>query len=168
MKSLIVYSSLTGNTQKVGEAILEIMPGETWISPVEAAPAPNEYDFVAVGFWVDKGTADKKTQEYIETIRNRKVALFATLGAKPDSPHAQECLEKAAQLLDKSNMLVGTFICQGKIDPKLTEAMKNFPKGHFHEMTPERQALHDEAAKHPDAKDFAEAQRTFREMLAKL
>lgn len=167
MKNLIVYSSLTGNTQKVGEAIFEIMPEGTRISPVETAPAANEYDFVSVGFWVDKGTADKKTLEYIETIRDRKVALFATLGAKADSPHAQECLEKVARLLDKSNALVGTFICQGKIDPKLTEAMKNFPKGHFHEMTTERQALHNEAAKHPDAKDLAEAQKTFMEMLTK-
>lgn len=168
MKNLIVYSSLTGNTKMVGEAIHEIMPRETLISPVETAPDAKDYDFVSVGFWVDKGTADKKAQEYLKTIKGKKVALFATLGASPATAHAEDSLRRAAEFLDESNTLVGTFICQGKISRKITEVIKKMPEGHPHSMTPEREALHREAALHPNENDLASAQSTFKELLAKL
>lgn len=168
MKSLVVYSSLTGNTKKVGEAILEVLPEGTEICPVENAPAPDGYDFISVGFWVDRGTADKKAGDYLAAIKNKRVALFATLGTKPDSGHAAECLERAALLLDKSNTLAGTFICQGKIDPKLTETMKKLPKGHHHGWTPEREAVHEEASLHPDKKDLTDARAAFKDILTKL
>ncbi len=58
MKCLVVYSSVTGNTRKVAEAIFQAMPPDSEIFPVESAPAPDAYDFVAVGFWGDRGTAD--------------------------------------------------------------------------------------------------------------
>lgn len=161
MKSLIVYSSLTGNTRKVAEAIREVLGEEAALFPVENAPDPAAYDWVAVGFWVDKGTADKKAQAYLEAIRSKPVALFATLGAYPDSEHAASSLKNAAALLDGSNQLLGTFICQGKVDPRLIEQFKNFPAGHPHALTPERLERHREAAKHPDAKDLQTAQAVF-------
>ena len=53
MKTLIVYSSLTGNTKKVAEAIAAVLPGCDLL-PVEEAPASVEgYDLVALGYWVD-------------------------------------------------------------------------------------------------------------------
>ena len=49
MKTLIVYSSLTGNTKKVAEAIAAVLPGCDLL-PVEEAPASVEgYDLVALG-----------------------------------------------------------------------------------------------------------------------
>ncbi len=161
MKALIVYSSLTGNTRKVAEAIHEVFGGEAELFPVAAAPSPEPYDLVAVGFWVDKGTADQKAQEYLKTIRNKPVALFATLGAYPDSEHAAASLKKAAQFLDGSNRLAGTFICQGKIDPRLIEQFKNLPVNHPHAVTPERLERYREAEKHPDDKDLQAAREVF-------
>lgn len=60
MKFLVVYSSLTGNTKMVGEAIAEVLAPECDIFPVEDNPDYSDYDLVVVGYWVDKGTADKK------------------------------------------------------------------------------------------------------------
>ena len=162
MKTLIVYSSLTGNTEKVAKAIYEIFDeGSAGLFPVEAAPSAASYDFVAVGFWVDKGTADQKTQEYLKTIQGKEVALFATLGAYPDSEHAANSLKNAASLLDDSNQLAGTFICQGKVDPRLIEQFKNMPGNHPHQITPERLQRYAEAAKHPDDQDLQAAQAVF-------
>ncbi len=162
MQTLVVYSSLTGNTKKVAEAIYEVFGEKAALFPVEMAPAPTDYDFVIVGFWVDKGTVDKKAQEYLKTIQNKPVALFATLGAYPDSEHAASSLKNAAAFLDVSNQLVGNFICQGKIDTKLIEQFKNMPSGnHPHAATPERMERYKEAAKHPDAGDLEAAQAIF-------
>ena len=91
-------------------------------------------------------------------LKNKHVALFATLGADPRSPHAAESLEKAAQLLPEGKKPAGKFICQGAVDPKVIEMMyKMFPKGHVHGQSAERDALHAEAAKHPDEADLTAA-----------
>jgi flavodoxin len=161
MQTLIVYSSLTGNTKKVAEAIYKVFGKEAMLFPVETAPAPTNCDFVIVGFWVDKGTADKKAQEYLKTIQDKPVALFATLGAYPDSEHAASSLKNAAAFMDASNQLVGTFICQGKIDPNLIEQFKNMPGNHPHTVTPERMERYKKAASHPDASDLETAQAIF-------
>ena len=124
MKSLVVYSSLTGNTKMVAEAIVEALGENAVLAAVEENPTVESYDLVAVGFWVDRGTADRKSADYLGTIKNKRVALFATLGADPHSDHAKKSLENAAALLDASNEVVGQFICQGKVDPKLIKKME--------------------------------------------
>lgn len=60
MKTLVIYSSLTGNTKKVARAVAEVLP-ECTMLPVEEAPSRVDgYDLVAVGYWVDKGMPDGK------------------------------------------------------------------------------------------------------------
>ncbi len=170
MKSAVVYSSLTGNTKMIGEAIFEALPGEKEIFAVENAPADTSaYDVVFVGYWVDKGTADSKAKAYLESLKNQKVALFATLGAYPDSDHARESLEKGGALLPEGNEVVGGFICQGKVDPKLVEAMaKMFPIDHPHGMNPERIKRLEDASKHPNEDDCKNAAAFAKEVAAKI
>lgn len=168
MKTLIVYSSLTGNTKKVAAAIKAAFGEEADMLPVEEQPPADGYDLVAVGFWVDRGTADQKARDYISGLGHKKVALFATLGAYPDSEHARQSMASAVALLNDSNQFIGSFICQGKVDPQLVEQFKNLPAGHPHAMTPERAARHEEAAKHPDEADLANAKRVFAEFRQKM
>ena len=169
MKSLVVYSSKTGNTQKVAQAIFEIMPQETTdLCPVEEQPSPDSYDFIILGFWADRENPDSRAQKYMKLLKNKKVALFATLGASPDSDHAKKTMQNARQLIEKDNTLIGDFICRGKIDPKITARFKNLPPDHPHALTPERLASHQEASKHPDARDLQKAQEVFRKIYAEV
>ena len=152
MKALVVYSSRTGNTRKIAEAIAAVLPG-CEIHPVESAPAPEGYDLVAVGYWVDKGMPDAQAKAYLETVRDAKVALFGTLGAWPDSDHARDCIAQGEALVnapERRNKVLGTYLCQGKVDPKIVA------------MTPERKARLEEAAKHPDEADCLRAQEAFK------
>ena len=58
-KFLVLYSSQTGNTKQVAEAIAACLPRETACLPL--AEAPNsfaEFDCVFLGFWVDRSKAD--------------------------------------------------------------------------------------------------------------
>ena len=141
----------------VAEAIYSVISDDADIFAVEDIPSADNYDVVIAGFWVDKGTSDKKATKYLQTIKNKNVALFATAGVNPNTDHAKDSLVNAAKNLDESNTLIGTFICQGKFDPKLLEAFKQFPEGHPHAITPERIARHKEASTHPDEADLENA-----------
>lgn len=163
MKALVVYSSRTGNTRKIAEAIAAVLPG-CEIYPVESAPAPEGYDLVAVGYWVDKGMPDAQAKAYLETVRDAKVALFGTLGAWPDSDHARDCIAQGEALVnapERWNKVLGTYLCQGKVDPKIVAMMQKMASD-VHPMTPERKARLEEAAKHPDEADCLRAQEAFK------
>lgn len=167
MKAIVLYSSKTGNTKKVAEAIASACPAGTECLDVKSAPADlASYDLAFVGYWVDKGTANAECKAYLEKINAPKVAVFATLGAYPDSDHAKESLKRGQDLVPTE--VVGGFLCQGKVDPVLVEAMKKmFPEGHPHGDNPERRARIAEAAKHPNETDFENARAFAREVLAK-
>ncbi len=170
MKCMVVYSSKTGNTKMIADAICEALPQSTEIYPVHNSPDPDEYDFIAVGGWVDKGMPDEAIQSYMQKIHNKNIGIFLTLGAYPDSQHASESIQKACELL-KDNNILGTFICQGKVDPKLIEMMTQMTKDkpdHPHAMNDERKARLAEATKHPDEQDCLNAAKAFNKILQKL
>lgn len=156
MKSLVVYSSRTGNTQKVARTIYDALPEPKDIFSAKEAPDPSGYDFLALGFWVDKGMVNAGSARYMETVKDKKIGLFGTLGAYPDSDQARQCLKNARALV-KDNEILGEFLCQGKVDPALIKMMDD----PHHSMTPERRARLEEAAKHPDEKDLANAKALF-------
>lgn len=167
MKTLVVYSSLTGNTKKVAHAVAEVMPECTVVSVEEAPASPEGYDLVAVGYWVDKGIPDGRIRAWLEGVKNTRLVFFGTLGAWPDSDHARECMargEAMAMEPSRGNTVLGSWLCQGRIDPKVLEAMARMA-GNVHPMTPERRARIEEAAKHPDEEDCRRAQAFIRQML---
>lgn len=170
MRSLVVYSSLTGNTKRVAEAVFEALPGEREISPVQQAPSPEDFDFVAVGFWVNRGKPDADSEGYMRNIESKRIGLFGTLGAYPDSDHAKRSMDAAREMV-KGNQVICTFMCQGKIDPAVLERMDEMAKENpefAHAMTPERAARIEEAKKHPDENDLRNAQKIFGDAAASL
>jgi len=164
MRSLVVFSSLTGNTAKVARAVYEVLPEPREIHPVDTAPPPDGFDFIAVGFWVDKGMPDARSRSYLECLKGKRIGLFGTLGADPASDHAGKCLEKALELAE-GNAVMGTFLCQGRIDPKVIETMRRMAPA-AHPMTAERLERIRAAETHPDRTDLDNAQAAFRRMTA--
>ncbi|MDR1658282.1 MAG: flavodoxin family protein [Deltaproteobacteria bacterium] len=169
MKILVAYSSLTGNTQKVAEAVRNSLPTGTVLASVKEAD-PEGFDLVFIGFWVDKGRADSSTRSFMGKLKNQQTAFFFTLGAYPDSAHAQEVADNTSQeLLAGGNKILGFFRCQGKVDPGLLEKMKTMlpPDNPHVKMTPERQAMLTEASRHPNEEDFEAAKSFVQNILAK-
>ncbi len=164
MKALVVYSSKTGNTRMIAEAIYEILDTDKEIYPVEVAPEPDDYDFIAVGFWVNRGQPDYRAKTYMEKIKNKKVGIFGTLSAYPTSKHARLALASARKMLN-GNEILTEFICQGKLDPAVLERM---PKDKTHEMNSYRKKMFEEAQKHPNETDCLYAQAAFKDAVAEL
>ncbi|MDR0587004.1 MAG: flavodoxin family protein [Treponema sp.] len=155
---LIVYSSKTGNTRRlaegIGQGLVEAGGQRITLAAVEENPDPAGAPWVLVGFWADRGNADQKAIEYLRNLKGRKVGLFGTLGAYPGSKHAEDIRQKAQALAAEKNTVLGCFLCQGKIDPALTERFKGLPADNPHAMTEERMKRHLEAVKHPDENDI--------------
>lgn len=158
MRSSIVFSSLTGNTKKVADEILKIMPEGTKIYDLKDLNQELDDELLVLGYWVDKAKPNKEMHEFMESLKGKKIITFGTLGAYPDSPHAKEVKENTTKILEENNTVLGNFLCQGKINPKLTEMfMKSGGENNVHIMTPERIKRHEDAAKHPNEKDFNNA-----------
>jgi flavodoxin len=167
-KGLIVYSSKTGNTKKVAEGILKALQEKNLdvrIAAVEENPAPADWNLV--GFWLDKGDMDAKAAAYIDGLKGQTLGLFGTLGAPRDSGHARTCAKKAEERTAAHNTCLGSFLCQGKIDPALVESFRKLPSDNPHYPTGKNAALYDEAARHPDDRDIADAAAACLAMLEK-
>jgi len=114
---------------------------------------------VAVGFWLKAGKPDPKTEAFLKECRmNAKVFLFATHGAAKGSDHAREAMEYAVSLLNGANV-IGTYSCQGEVNPKVLEKakQKDSPPPWLHEA--------DDAVGHPDGKDIAELKAALKKAL---
>ena len=167
MKPVVIYSSRTGNTKKVAEAVLSGLPDGTPMIAAEDIRQVAEYDLVFMGYWVDKGTADITAQEAMAKISGKMVAIFSTSGAYPDSRPAKDSLANGASCFGEECTVLGAFICQGAVDPQLIDRAKQRPADHHHALTPERIQRWKDASTHPDGTDLDKAVAFSREVLEK-
>ncbi|PID27896.1 MAG: flavodoxin [Candidatus Cloacimonadota bacterium] len=165
MKTLIAYSSKSGNTKMVAEAIHELDKENLDISDIRDIKDVEGYERVVVGFWIDKGTANQEALKFIETLEGKDVAFFFTLGAKADSDHAKDCVKACTELFSK-NRLIGHSHCQGRIDPKFIEWMKTLPLDHPHGPNEASLKRWEAAAPHPTEDDIKGIKSDFSKILA--
>lgn len=158
MKTLIVYSSQTGNTRKIADKIYESLEGEKDIITVDQDPDPSGYDLVAAGFWYMGGKPDPKSQKFLAKIsKGTKVFLFATHGAGSDSDHAKNGILAAVNLIKEAEV-VGAFSCQGEVNPEILEKVSQRPQPP--EWLPEAPL----AMGHPDESDFIELEKILKKI----
>ncbi|HBG4072686.1 TPA: flavodoxin family protein [Clostridioides difficile] len=172
MKSLILYSSLTGNTKKIACSIYEAIQGKKEIKNISELVDDSidyeNYDIVFLGYWVDKGNCDKNSKQVLENIHNKKIALFGTMGASTKGSYGASIIEKIQSIIPKDNEILGSFICQGKIAEGLKVKYKEMLK-----LSPDnehiRQQLnnHEESQSHPDEQEIYEANVFAKNMMIK-
>lgn len=152
MRVLIAYSSKTGNTRKLAEAVHLALPNAD-LCPMGSVPNLDLYDVVFAGFWVDAGRANADAVKCLKRLSGKPTALFATLGAYPDSQHAEDSLKAAASVIPDGNVVDG-FICQGAIDPNMIEWMEQLPPDDENAPSESRRQLWKDASTHPDEDDL--------------
>ena len=74
----IVYSSRTGNTRMLAEALREALPREDCIYFGEPDTKALEAETIYLGFWTDKGSCDESCAEFLKRVTTQKVFLFGT------------------------------------------------------------------------------------------
>lgn len=163
-KTLIMVSSITGNTLMVAQAIHSAYPNSTLMSTEDALKHPSAIEsaqHILIGFWCDKGGLPPALAETLPHIHDKTLGIFCTMGGDPESERARAWFERECSVIvgaDRNNVLKKTFLCQGKIDPALIEKMKQLPG---YKETPETRARRERASTHPDERDLQDAVRTF-------
>ena len=128
MKSLVIFSSQSGNTRKLAEAAFAALPEPKKICSVDDAPESlDDFEFIAAGFWLQGGKPDAKSAELLSRIGKRKLFLFATHGAAKGSALARNAMDAAVKLAQDAE-LAGTYSCQGEVNPKVLEAAAARPE----------------------------------------
>ena len=78
----IIFSSPTGNTKLLADTIRDALPEENCNYFGVSENADTQSDILFIGFWTDKGTADKATLDLLEKLKNKRIFLFGTSGSQ--------------------------------------------------------------------------------------
>lgn len=117
----VLFSSRTGNTRALAEAIRAALPQEMCVYFGESGTAALDADTLYIGFWTDKGNADEATVRLLETLRNRRIFLFGTAGFGGSEAYFQKILDNVKRAIDPSNTVIGTYMCQGRMPQTVRE-----------------------------------------------
>lgn len=186
----IVFSSRTGNTAELAEAVRGALPeeacehfgsvdgdgncdcdtdcagdgdrnGSSFGSSTGTIPAS---ETLFVGFWTNQGVADQAAQKLLEQLKNRKIFLFGTAGFGGSEAYFQAILDKTKAFIDDSNTVIGTYMCQGKMPHSVRERYVKMKEQPDH--MPNIDAMienFDKALSHPDANDLEKLANLVRE-----
>ena len=161
MKYSIVYTSKSGNTEKLALAIKEAANGECLqcvkVNEADSSKV-NDSDIVFVGAGSYKGTCDEAAGKFMETLKNKKVFLFMTVGYGDNQAYYDKMLNPAKTFIDSSNTIIGTYACQGQwiegqkknLENMLAKAATDDEK----KVIEVKLANHSNAMGHPNAEDL--------------
>lgn len=130
MEKLVIFDSLTGNTKMLANKIYDFYKQkeeEIKIIDVkkeneeEIIKSINNSDIIFAGSWTDKGDCSDKMKSIYEKILNKKIFVFATCGFGGDKTYYSKLLERVEKHIDKSNQIIGSFYCQGKMPLSVKE-----------------------------------------------
>lgn len=159
MACAVVVDSKSGNTRKLADAIAD----ELGVKPADAGTpdarmAVAFVETVAFGFWCDKGDCSPVAAEALAGLAGKRVFLFGTAGFGGSPEYFARVLGNVKQHLPESAQLIGTFMCQGRIDPaargKWEAAARENPEDKRATMMLK---TFDAAEKHPTEQDLVRA-----------
>ena len=151
----IIYSSRTGNTKLLAEAIRESLPADlcNHFGTDEAGAVESEKLYV--GFWTDKGTADEAALALLKRLKNKKIFLFGTAGFGGSDVYFEKILGQVKQSIDSSNAVIGEYMCQGKMPQSVRERYVKMKENPEHPANLDMLiANFDCALSHPDMDDL--------------
>ena len=168
-------SSLTGNTEKIANAVLEELQNtlDTVIKNEdikvrisknkELLNLPELDDYILLFFWCRKSTLDDYSKEVLKQCKNKKILAFGTMGSYPDGTYGQQVRENVKTIIEENNICEGVYLSQGRIPEARTMYRRNLPTDHPHYLDEEGVKRHEESRKHPDDNDLKNAVEFFRE-----
>ncbi len=170
MKYMIVYSSITGNTEIIAKAIKDVLDESCCIYYGKPdGILTHDADIIFVGFWVFKGSCAEGIKKYLGTLENKKIFLFGTAGFGGSEIYFETILKDVKEYISKSNIIVGSFMCQGKMSHNVLERYQKLL-----EEQPENSNIlnminnYENALTHPDMHDVEAAQAFARSIFNKI
>ena len=122
----IIYSSLSGRTEKLAKSLWEeIGTVHTCIryNLKDGEPKPDG-DIILLGYWVAGGKPDKAMEAYMKQVEGKAVGVFCTLGAYADSAHAVHAIANGVNLVKEKNTVIGSFVCSGAVSDSIRNSYR--------------------------------------------
>lgn len=166
MQAMVIYSSCTGNTQKIATAIFSAIPGESKDMQKISEYGEKDADVYFVGFWTDKGNCDTGVANVLSGFHGKRVALFGTCGMGADEAYYDRIEKNVKQWLPADNTYMGAFLCQGKMPMQVRNRYESMLDGGEQEAGVRMMIRNfDEALLHPDRMDEEAAARFARTVM---
>lgn len=166
----VVYSSLTGNTEKIATAIYKGIPSKSKdICNVSNYNRDELTKTFFIGFNVDKGTAPSSICGLLHSLSGKNIALFGTCGYGCDRQYFDKIESIVKEHISDTNNYLGFFMCQGKMPISVRQRYEGFLK-----KDPENVQYNmmlknfDMAMLHPNPDDESDAKNFAVEMYDKL
>ena len=167
MSYAIVYSSRTGNTALLAQALKEALPQGNCLycgaPDAKALTAQTIY----VGFWTDKGTCDAAAAQFLQSLTHHQVFLFGTAGFGGNDAYFAQILDRVQTLLPQGTECIGSYMCQGKMPMTVRQQYEKMLQQPNH--APNLEMLienFDKALAHPDAADLDQLRKKAAEVQA--
>jgi flavodoxin len=156
MKTLVIYHSESGNTEKLANAIYEALDAtDNQIAQIDEAIDFAAYDLIFVGFPVHSSSVPSKVETCLKGIPEGKLlAIFGTHGSLRGGPLAISAFHYAITLAPKARV-IGTFGCRGEVKASLIESLLKNPEYKFWALEAQSAAGHPDDADLADGKQFA-------------
>lgn len=113
----IVYSSATGNTARLAQAIRDALPPSDCLYFGPPDPAAQAAELIFAGFWTDKGVCCQAMADFLSELDGKRVALFGTAGFGGEEAYFNAILDRVRALLPPGTDCAGGHMCQGKMPP---------------------------------------------------
>lgn len=165
MDYLVVYTSKTGNTEKIAMEIFETLPGKS--KDIQRVGELNgEADTYFVGFWNNRGTCSGEIMNFLLGLHGKRVALFGTCGMGGSQDYFNKVANQVEAFIPDDCEYLGTFMCAGKMPPQILEKYKMIQQS---QDTPQIRMMiqaYEEGMLHPNENDYRDA-RAFVEKILK-
>jgi len=161
-KYSIIFSTMTGNTKELADAIRGALPAENCeyfglSKDFETATGADAIsDMLYIGFWTDRGHADAATLDLLSKLDSKKIFLFGTAGFGGSKAYFDQILNATKESIGENNTVVGEFMCQGKMPQSVKDRymkMKESPDAPAN--LDQLIENWDRALSHPDADDLS-------------
>ena len=162
----IVYSSRTGNTKKLAATIYKVLPPDNCLYYGTVDNVKDKLSkIIYIGFCTEKGNADSLTIEFLKKLKNKKIFLFGTAGYGGSEDYFRNIINNVKKNIDSSNILIGAFMCQGKMPLAVKERYENMAKQNNSSVDIDKLIRNfDAALSHPDEEDLERLKATLKNL----
>ena len=167
MSFAIVYSSHTGNTEQLAQRIKHVLPPNRLTYYGAPAAEALHADILFVGSWTNKGTCSPEIAEFLNSLENKQVYLFGTAGFGGSSAYFTQIAERMAQNLPAGNVLLGYYLCQGKMPQSVRTRYEMIAQTDFQKAKPLLDNF-DQALSHPNQKDLDALEKNVSDLMKSL
>lgn len=157
MDYLVVYTSNTGNTQKVAMEIFDALPGRSKDIVKLEEMRDEKADTYFIGFWNDRGTCSSQVMDFLSNLKGKRVAIFGTSGISDSKEYLKEVENRVSVFLPDDSEYLGCFLCGGRMMPQILEKYKQMKAINDSPQIRSMIAAYEKGMLHPDEQDFRNA-----------